>query len=73
VTLQMQSPAKDKTYNLITVLQASLNNIWMMENYIQDAENDQDEELARWFRKIQESNMKAGEQGKQLLQERLQS
>jgi hypothetical protein len=45
----------------------------MLENFIQDAERDGDEELARWFRRIQENNQKAGEQGKQLLKDRLQS
>lgn len=73
MTQHVASPAKDKTYNLITVLQESLNNIWMLENYIRDAEDDGDAELASWFRRIQENNRKAGEQGKQLLQERLQS
>ncbi len=71
MTQQVQSPARDKTYDLITVLQESLNNVWMLENYIHDAERDGDEELARWFRRIQENNQKAGEQGKQLLQARL--
>jgi hypothetical protein len=69
----VESPAKDKTYDLLTVLQQSLNNVWMLENFIQDAERDGDEELARWFRRIQENNQKAGEQGKQLLRDRLQS
>lgn len=73
MTQQVESPAKDKAYNLITVLQESLNNIWMLENYIRDAERDGDEELAKWFRRIQENNHKAGEQGKQLLKDRLQS
>ncbi|CAM02406.1 hypothetical protein A8924_3519 [Saccharopolyspora erythraea NRRL 2338] len=62
---------KDKNYNLITVLQASLNNVWLMETYIQDAEKDGDEELARWLRKIQENNQKASEQGKEMLVKRL--
>ncbi|MBB5156907.1 hypothetical protein [Saccharopolyspora phatthalungensis] len=66
------SPVKDKNYNLITVLQLSLNNVWMLEQYVQDAESQGDEELAKWFRRIQENNQKAGEQGKQMLKERLQ-
>jgi hypothetical protein len=65
------SPAKDKNYNLVTVLQASLEYVWQMETYIADAERDGDSELAEWFRKIQENNRKAGEQGKQLLAQRL--
>jgi hypothetical protein len=73
MTQQVASAAKDKTYNLLTVLQESLNNVWMLENYIQDAESAGDEELAKWFRRIQENNRKAGEQGKQLLKDRLHS
>lgn len=66
-----QSPVKDRNYNLVSVLQASLHYVWQMEQYIADAERDGDTELATWFRKIQENNRKAGEQGKQLLAARL--
>ena len=62
---------KDKNYNLMTVLQASLHWVWQMETYIKDAEDAGDNELAEWFRKIQESNRKAGEQGKEMLAQRL--
>ncbi|SCF34638.1 hypothetical protein GA0070618_5535 [Micromonospora echinospora] len=66
------SPVKDKNYDLIHALQLSLEHIWRMENYIADAEERGDKELASWFRKIQENNRKAGEQGKQLLMQRIQ-
>ncbi len=66
------SPVKDKNYDLIHALQISLEHIWRMENYIADAEERGDKELASWFRKIQENNRKAGEQGKQMLMQRLQ-
>ena len=67
-----QSPVKDKNYNLVWALEASLHNVWQLETYIQDAERENDTELAEWFRKIQENNRKAGEQGKQMLAQRLQ-
>jgi hypothetical protein len=67
------SPVKDKNYNLVTVLQESLQNVWQLESYIEDAERQGDNELAEWFRRIQENNKKAGDQGKQLLAARLQS
>lgn len=70
---EQESPLKDKNYNLITVLQQSLENVWVVDSYIRDAENQGDEELARWLRAIKENNQKAGEQGKQLLHKRLQS
>lgn len=67
-----QSPVKDKNYNLVWAVEASLHNVWKLETYIQDAENEGDNEPAEWFRKIQENNRKAGEQGKQMLAQRLQ-
>ncbi|WP_028661994.1 hypothetical protein [Saccharomonospora saliphila] len=68
---EARSPVKDKNYNLVSVLQASLHYAWQLEEYIADAERDGDDELAGWFRKIQENNQKAGEQGKKMLSERL--
>lgn len=65
-------PVRDKNYNLIWALEASLHNIWRLETYIADAEKEGDGELAEWFRKIQHNNRKAGEQGKRMLAERLQ-
>ncbi|MFD1212115.1 hypothetical protein ACFQ36_08680 [Arthrobacter sp. GCM10027362] len=67
-----QGPMKDKNYDLIWVLEASLKNVWQLETYIQDADQAGDSELAEWFRKIQENNRKAGDQGKRMLMERLQ-
>lgn len=66
------SPVKDKNYDLIHALQMSLKHIWQLETYIADAEARGDSELATWFRKIQENNRKAGEQGKEMLIARLQ-
>ncbi len=67
-----QSPVKDKNYNLIWALEASLHNVWKLETYIQDARQAGDEELAVWFSKIQHENRKAAEQGTRMLMERLQ-
>lgn len=66
-----ESPVKDKNYNLIAVLRESLQNVFQMETYAQDAEQQGDQELATWFRKIQENNRKAGDQGKEMLAKRL--
>ncbi|WP_241982938.1 MULTISPECIES: hypothetical protein [Cryobacterium] len=67
-----ESPVRDKNYNLIWALEASLYNIWKLDTYIQDAEREGDSDLAEWFSKIQHNNRKAGEQGKRMLAERLQ-
>ncbi|MGV2985713.1 hypothetical protein ACNPNP_18630 [Microbacterium sp. AGC85] len=66
-----ESSLKDKNYNLVCVLEASLRNAWSMQTYIEDAEREGDSELAEWFRKIQHNSLKAGEQGKQMLRARL--
>lgn len=66
-----ESPVKDKNYNLISVLEDSLQNVGRMETYIKDAETQGDSELAEWFRKIQHNNQKAGDQGKAMLAQRL--
>ncbi|MGK5445057.1 hypothetical protein ACSNN7_24950 [Micromonospora sp. URMC 105] len=69
---EQMSPVKDKNYDLIHTLQMSLDNIYRMDIYIQDAEQRGDSELATWFRKIQENNRKAGDQAKQMLMTRMQ-
>ena len=70
--VEQMSPVKDKNYDLIRTLQMSLEHVYRMETYISDAEQRGDSELATWFRKIQENNRKAGEQGNQMLMTRMQ-
>ncbi|MFG3698187.1 hypothetical protein ACGF5C_09755 [Micromonospora sp. NPDC047620] len=72
MTKEQISPVKDQNYDLIHVLQMSLQHIWKLDTYIADAESRGDTELATWFRKMQENNRKAGEQGKKMLMSRLQ-
>ncbi len=64
---------KDKTYNIIWFTEQSLSNALRLEQYIEDAQRDGDDELADFFRRAQEASKKGGEQGKQLLQSRLGS
>ncbi|MCW3815183.1 hypothetical protein ONA91_12025 [Micromonospora sp. DR5-3] len=72
MTKEQMSPVRDKNYDLIHTLQMSLENIYRMDTYIADADQRGDTELANWFRKIQENNRKAGDQGKQMLMARMQ-
>ena len=72
MTHEPDSPVKDKNYNLVAVVQDSLHNVWQLETYIDDAERQDDQELADWLRRIQENNKKAGDQGKRMLAQRLQ-
>ena len=62
---------KDKDYNLIWFTEQSLSNALRLEQYIQDAERDGDDELATLFRKAQAESRKGADQGKQLLKARL--
>jgi hypothetical protein len=61
---------KDKDYNLIWFTEQSLSNALRLEEYIQDAERDSDNELADFFRRAQGASRKGGEQGKELLKKR---
>jgi hypothetical protein len=45
-----------------------LSNALRLEEYVQDAERDGDNELADFFRRAQDTSRKGGEQGKQLKQ-----
>jgi hypothetical protein len=64
---------KDKDYNLIWFTEQSLSNALRLEEYIQDAERDGDNELAEFFRRAQGASRKGGEQGKDLLRKRFAS
>ena len=64
---------KDKDYNLIWFTEQSLSNALRLEEYIQDAERDGDNDLAEFFRRAQGASRKGGEQGKELLRKRFAS
>jgi hypothetical protein len=62
---------KDKDYNVIWFVEACLSNALRLENYIADAERENDTELADFFRRAQHESRKGAEQGKELLRARL--
>ncbi|MGG7105034.1 hypothetical protein [Rhodococcus sp. 24CO] len=62
---------RDKDYNLIWFVEASLSNALRMQTYIDDAERDGDGEVADLFRKAQSESSKGAEIGKKLLLDRL--
>ena len=64
---------KDKDYNLLWFTEQSLSNALRLEQYVQDAERDGDDELASLFRAAQEARRKGGERGKELLKKRFGS
>ena len=65
------SGTKDKNYDLITVAQLCLEHVWRLEQYAQDAERENDEELASLFRRMQEHSRRGGDECKRLLAQRL--
>ena len=64
---------KDKDYNVIWFTEQCLSNALRLETYIQDAEREDDSELADFFRRAQEASKRGAEQGKDLLRQRLGS
>jgi hypothetical protein len=62
---------KDKDYNIIWFVEQCLSNALRLETYIQDAERDGDSELADFFRRAQAESRKGGEQGKEMLRQRI--
>ena len=63
--------AYDKNYNLVTVLQQSLENAWALSTYIDDARGDNDDELASFFEQIKSNNEEGARRAKAMLVERL--
>ena len=62
---------KDKDYNVIWFTEACLSNVLRLEQYIQDAERDGDDELAEFFRRAQSESQKGADRGKEMLRKRL--
>jgi hypothetical protein len=62
---------KDKDYNVIWFTEACLSNVLRLETYIEDAEREDDSELADFFRRAQGESRRGAEQGKALLAQRL--
>lgn len=63
----------DKDYNVIWFTEQCLSNVLRLETYVEDADREGDSELADFFRRAQETSRKGGEQGKEMLAQRLQS
>jgi hypothetical protein len=64
---------KDKNYNLISVLYQSSDNVESLKTFIQDAEQEDDQELVAFFDGILENNLKAAQRAKEMLVPRLQN
>ncbi len=64
---------KDKNYNLVRVLYQSSKNVESLKTYIQDAEQEDDQELVEFFNGILENNLRAAQRAKEMLVPRFQS
>ena len=64
---------KDKTYNLTSVLYHALQGGENYDSYISDAESDGDDELAGFFKDVQQEEKDRADRAKKLLASRLSS
>jgi acetoacetate decarboxylase len=62
---------KDEHYNVISVLYHALQGADTCATYLQDAEQAGDQELAQFFREVQGTYRRLGEQSQTLLRQRL--
>jgi hypothetical protein len=62
---------KDKDYNIIWFVEQCLSNVLRLETYIEDAQRENDSELAEFFRRAQGESRKGAEKGKEMLKKRI--
>ena len=60
----------DKDYNILWFTEACLKNVLRLDQYIADAVDAGDEELANFFRRAQRDSRRGADEAKQLLVER---
>ena len=63
--------ARDETYDVVSILYHALQGAETYQQYIGDAERRGDQELAQFFRDVQEEEKRRAERAKQLLAQRL--
>jgi rubrerythrin len=61
----------DENYNLISILYHMLEGAETYELYAEDADEADDQELANFFREVQNTNRQLAERAKDLLKQRL--
>ena len=62
---------QDTTYNLLSIVYHALQGAETYEQYINDAEQQGDQELAQFFRDVRDNHTQLAERGKLLLAQRL--
>jgi hypothetical protein len=61
----------DEIYDIVSVLYHALQGAETYDQYIRDAEQRRDQELAQYFREVQEEEIRRALRGKELLARRL--
>ena len=62
---------QDVTYNLVSILYHALQGAETYDQYIQDAQQGGDQELAGFFREVQQENKRRADRAKQFLARRI--
>ncbi|HEV2146265.1 MAG TPA: hypothetical protein VGR37_02520 [Longimicrobiaceae bacterium] len=62
---------RDVTYNLVSILYHALQGAETYDQYIRDAEEGGDQDLAQFFRDVKRENAQRAERAKQILHRRL--
>ncbi|HEX8213006.1 MAG TPA: hypothetical protein VF584_22715 [Longimicrobium sp.] len=62
----------DVTYNLVSILFHALQGAETYDQFVRDAEQSGDEDLAQFFRMVKEEDGRRADQAKQILGRRLQ-
>ena len=69
---QGQTGTPDVTYNLISIIYHALQGAETYEQYIQDAEQRGNRDLAQFFREVQQEDERRATRGRELLSRSLQ-
>ncbi len=63
---------RDETYDVVSILYHALQGAETYQQYIRDAEQRGDQDLAQFFREVQEEEKRRADRAKQLLAKRLE-
>ncbi len=70
MTQQSKTGTRNEYYNLVSIMYHALNGAQTYDTYISDAEQSGDNELAQFFRAVQQEDQRRAERAKQLLVQR---
>ena len=70
-TQSTSTGTRDETYNVISILYHALQGAETYQQYVQDAEQRGDQELAQFFREVQQEEQRRADRAKQLLAKHL--